>query len=99
MAPTSQVALLVLEKRVEPATGDDNPDARVEGGDEERVMPAERMADTADARAVNLRQSLKQIDRAQVVPNALHGRAGVTVSIGVDLVVAVIRIIRGERHV
>src|SRR5262245_40286617 len=93
MAPAGEIAAVVGGERVEAATGDDDLQAIVERGEKQGVVPAERVADHADATAVDLGKTLQEIDGAAMIDDPLHGRADVTMSVRIELVVAVIRIV------
>lgn len=97
MAPAGQVSAAVLGERSEPATGDDGLDAPVEDGQEDRVVPPERMPDAPDARAVHARQRFQHVQGAHVVPDGLHGGAGVAAGVGVAPVLAEVGVV-GAQH-
>ena len=100
-APGSHIALVVFGEDVEPTTGHDCLDAGIENGQEQCVVPAERVADHTNGVGVHIRQRLKQIDAAPVVDDPLHGGAVVLQRVWVGLVLCCVQegVIEDEANV
>jgi len=72
--PTGEV---IARECAEPATGDHRLEPGFEQGGEDRIVSSQRMADHRDAPGIDLGKLLQQVDRAHVVPDRLHGAAGI----------------------
>src|SRR5262245_860932 len=74
--PVCFLAVVVVEKRVEPATRHNRLDAVVKYGGEDRIVSAERVADRPETLAgVYKRKGFEQVEAAHVVPDGLQGPA------------------------
>src|SRR5262249_40305524 len=67
--PTGEVALEVSGEAAKTTVGDDAFDPFVENRNKHAVVPAQGMANGANALRIDLRQRLQQIDGPHVVPD------------------------------
>ena len=99
--PAGKIALVIIVKGSEAATGHHRADPLIEHRREDRVVGAQRVPDAADPVGVDLRERVQQVDRPNVVPDRLHRPAGVVLALLPEVVgvVAERRIVGHDRHV